>query len=186
MLLWGVVTAAISAVKTYPQLLVMRILMGILECGLTPGMVFIFSSWYTPHELGKRASLFLTSAQVGGLFGGLIAGGIMANLEGARGIRGWRWLFVVEGAVTVAVALMAYFVLEDYPASCRYLTQDEKHIATARLRRAGSNIGEREIRPRLGLWPTISGALKNWRLYNMSLATAVRTSSNDEREKKKH
>ena len=173
MLLWGVVTASISAVKTYPQLLVMRVFMGILESGLTPGMVFIFSSWYTPHEIGKRSSWFLTSAQFGGLFGGLIAGGLMANLEGARGIRGWRWLFAIEGAITVAFALMAYFVLPDYPQSSRRFSAGEKHMATARLQRAGTDVGGNESTPRLGLVATMSEALKNWKMWTISLATAV-------------
>lgn len=176
MLLWGVVTAGISAVKTYQQLLVMRVLIGILEAGLTPGMIFIFSSWYRPTELGKRASLFLTSAQIGGLFGGLIAGGLMADLEGARGIRGWQWLFIVEGAVTIAVALVSYFVLPDYPVSYRRLTEEERFIATKRLQQAGVNIGGQGSSPRLGLLRTIAGAFANWKTYAISLAAAVSVS----------
>lgn len=173
MVLWGVVTVGISATKTYQQLLVMRVLIGILEAGLTPGMIFIFSSWYLPPELGKRASLFLTSAQIGGLFGGLIAGGLMANLEGARGIRGWQWLFIVEGAITIAVALLSFFVLPDYPASDRRLSEEERYIAMKRLQRAGVNIDGRESSPRLGIGPTIIGAFTDWKTYAISLAAAV-------------
>ncbi len=174
MLLWGVATAGIAAARTYQQLVVMRTFIGILESGLTPGIAFIFSCWYTPHELGKRASFFLTSAQIGGLFGGLIAGGLMANLEGARNIRGWQWLFIVEGVVTIAAALVAFFILPDYPVSCRHLTNHERYIATTRLHRAGTNVGGgRESTPSLGLWPTIAGALKNWKTYALSLAAAV-------------
>jgi MFS family permease len=178
MLLWGVATAGIGAARTYQQLVVLRTFIGIFESGLTPGIAFLFSCWYTPHELGKRASLFLTSAQIGGLFGGLIAGGLMANLEGARNIRGWQWLFIVEGAVTIAAALAAFFVLPDYPVSCRRLTNDERYIATTRLRRVGTNVdGGSESASRLGLWPTIAGALKNWKTYALSIAAVVSSSS---------
>jgi len=56
MLLWGVVTCGIGAAKTYPQLVAMRILVGALEAGLTPGMIFVFSCWYLPKEFGKRSA----------------------------------------------------------------------------------------------------------------------------------
>jgi MFS family permease len=147
-------------------------------------MMFIFSSWYLPAELGKRASLFLTSAQIGGLFGGLIAGGLMANLEGVRDIRGWRWLFIVEGAVTIAVALPSFFILPDYPTSCRRLTEDERYIAMKRLDRIGVNVDGRKSSPRLGLLPTIAGAFKNWKMFAISLAAAVIDSSTPDKERK--
>ncbi|KAK3325920.1 major facilitator superfamily domain-containing protein [Apodospora peruviana] len=166
MFLWGVVTAGTSAITTYPQLVVMRVLVGILESGLTPGMVFIFSCWYLPSEFGKRSSWFVTSAQIGGIFGGLIAGGLMANLEGVRGIRGWRWLFIVEGAVTMVVAAIAAFILPDYPSSTPRLSEEEKYIAARRLEDAGMNtVGSISSGERLTIGAAITGTFKNWKTY---------------------
>ncbi|KAK5658640.1 hypothetical protein OQA88_2033 [Cercophora sp. LCS_1] len=172
-LLWGVVTASISAVKTYPQLLVLRVLIGILEAGLTPGVSFILSCWYPPTELGKRTSTFLTSAQVGGAFGGLIAGGVMSNLEGARGIRGWRWLFIVEGVVTVFVAMLAVFILPDFPASDRRLSEEEKKIAIGRLERARVVVDSVEGEKDMTIWEATVYVLKDWRTYALSLGSAL-------------
>ncbi|KAJ0342778.1 hypothetical protein KNSL1_010523 [Colletotrichum chrysophilum] len=66
-------------------------------------------------------------------FGGLIAAGILADLEGAAGLRAWRWLFIVEGAVTVALAGVALFILPDYPKTTSWLTEEERRVAQDRL-----------------------------------------------------
>jgi MFS family permease len=174
MLLWGVVTCAISAVKTYPQLLVMRVLVGALESGFTPGMMFLFSCWYLPSEFGKRSALFLTSAQIGGIFGGLAAGAIMADLEGAHGIRGWRWLFIVEGVVTIGVAIVAVFVLPDFPGSSKNLTATEKKIALGRLGRVGTLTMKNRVRGLASVKGAVVGALKDWKTYALGLGSSVR------------
>ncbi|KAJ0322572.1 hypothetical protein COL922a_013744 [Colletotrichum nupharicola] len=66
-------------------------------------------------------------------FGGLIAAGILADMEGAAGLRAWRWLFIVEGAVTVALAGVAFFILPDYPKTTSWLTEEERRVAQDRM-----------------------------------------------------
>ncbi|KAK3313973.1 major facilitator superfamily domain-containing protein [Apodospora peruviana] len=173
MLLWGVVTCGMGAVKTYPQLLGLRIVLGSLEAVFNPGVCFIFSSWYKPDEMGKRAGSYITAALMGGAFGSLIAGGVMQHLEGARGIRGWRWLFIVEGAVTIFTALLAMYLLLDYPATCRKFTPEERVIAVKRLQRVGVHVaeGNDDSKPaRLGLRRSVVMVLTNWRTYGIAIA----------------
>lgn len=174
MLLWGVVTCGIGAAKTYPQLVVMRILVGALEAGLTPGMIFVFSCWYLPEEFGKRSSFFLTSAQIGGIFGGLTAGALMEDLEGVHGIRGWRWLFIVEGVVTIGVAIIAMFILPDYPGTCKKLTAEERDIAVQRLLRIGT-LTKADSASKLGLKETMAAGFKEWKTYALGTGSAVRS-----------
>lgn len=69
------------------------------------------SCWYKPAELSKRIAFFYTASLVSGAFGGLLAGGLIEGMEGLGGIRGWKWLFMIEGAATVVIAIGAYFVL---------------------------------------------------------------------------
>ena len=59
------------------------------------------------------------------MFGGLLAAGILGNLDGAQGIAGWRWLFIIEGTITIAIGLCAGFFLPGYPANTRWLTDEE-------------------------------------------------------------
>jgi len=173
MLLWGVVTAAMGKVTTYGQLVGLRTIIGALEGGFTPGVAFVFSCWYRPDELGKRIALYITSGVMGGAFGGLIAGGVIDHLEGACGIRGWRWLFIVEGATTVAAAIIAVFLLPDYPATCRQLTAAQKTVAVKRLQQAGILIHEDKKSPNMAVLSSLLKALQDWRTYAFSLAGIV-------------
>lgn len=67
------------------------------------------------------------------MFGGLLGAGILGNLDGAHGIAGWRWLFIVEGVITIGVAIIAGFVLPDFPATVKWLNEEERAFAQWRL-----------------------------------------------------
>lgn len=90
-------------------------------------------SWYKPSEMSKRLFFFYTASLMGGAFGGLLAGGIITGMEGKAGVRGWKWLFIIEGCATVVAACCAYFILPDYPLTTKWLSDDEKRLATQRL-----------------------------------------------------
>ncbi|KAK5652836.1 hypothetical protein OQA88_9502 [Cercophora sp. LCS_1] len=171
MALWGAVTIGLGFVKTYPQLIGLRTLLGAFEASLPVGVTFLFSCWYTGAELGKRSSMFLTSAMVGGAFGSLIAGGVMKNLEGARGIRGWRWLYIVEGIVTVFASVVAMFVLLDYPATSPRLTERERRIAVRRLKVQGIVVEEKG--KRISVKKSLVLAFRNWRTYAIAVAASL-------------
>lgn len=97
MAIWGGLTCAMAAIKSYHHLIILRIFVGILEAGFAPGILLIISSWYKRTEQSKRFAVFISAAILSGAFGGLLAGAITGGLEGAHGLRGWRWLFIVEG-----------------------------------------------------------------------------------------
>lgn len=82
-----------------------------------------------------RTGLFYCGSMLSGAFSGLIAAGITGNMDGTKGLRAWRWLFIVEGAITIAIAIGAYFVLPDFPANTRkgWLTEQERDLAMHRL-----------------------------------------------------
>ena len=94
MILWGTATCCMSVVKNFQQLVALRVVVGMLEAGFAPGVLLILSSWYKRSEQSKRFAVYISAAILSGAFGGLLAGAITKNLEGAHGIRGWRWLFV--------------------------------------------------------------------------------------------
>lgn len=91
MVIWGTVCACTAAVQNYAGLLVVRVLLGVTEAPFFPGAIFLMSSWYTRRELTKRIAWFYSGVAVANGFSGLISAGILANLEGAAGIEGWRW-----------------------------------------------------------------------------------------------
>lgn len=77
--------------------------------------------------------MFYSGALISGAFSGLIAAGVEANLDGNRGLRAWRWLFIIEGVLTVAIALASFFILPDFPRTTSWLTEEERALATWRL-----------------------------------------------------
>lgn len=94
MVLWGAATCVMAAAQSYKHLIALRLIIGMLEAGFAPGILFILSSWYKKNEQSKRFAVYISAAVLSGAFGGILAGAITGGLDGAHGIRGWRWLFV--------------------------------------------------------------------------------------------
>lgn len=95
--------------------------------------MFLMSCWYKQSELSKRVAFFYTASLLAGSFGGLLAGGLISSLNGVAGLPGWKWLFIIEGAATAVIAIGAYFVLPDYPSTTKWLTEEERALAIARV-----------------------------------------------------
>lgn len=137
---WGTIMTLTGIVESYGGLLATRFLLGIFEyvlllsskspaefnrAGFLPGAILIILNWYLPNETQVRIAILYTSAATGGAFSGLLAFSI-AKMDGAAGLEGWRWIFILEGILTVAIGVMCLFLLCDSPAlSGRWLEPDE-------------------------------------------------------------
>ncbi|KAF0319185.1 vitamin H transporter [Colletotrichum asianum] len=163
MALWGVLTYIMSVVKEYHHLIVLRVFVGIMESGFAPGILLIISSWYRRGEQSRRSAVFMSAAILSGAFGGLLAGAITSGLEGAHGIRGWRWLFIVEGVATIGWAGISAFILLDFPATSTRLTPREREIAVARLQK--DSVTVRNADEKLGKGKSFMLALRDWRTW---------------------
>ncbi|KAK0615880.1 major facilitator superfamily domain-containing protein [Bombardia bombarda] len=139
MIIWGIISALTAVCTSASGLLANRFFLGFVEAAYFPGCLYYLSCWYTRKELGLRTAVLYSGALISGAFSGLIAAGVTARLDGARGIAAWQWLFIIEGAATVFVALSAYFVLPNFPRTTTWLTDEERILATWRLE---EDIGE--------------------------------------------
>ena len=92
MFLWGVVVAALAAIRTPGQLWGLRFLLGAFEAGFSPAVFYMFSMWYRKSEQSKRFLVFWLAGVLGSAFGGLLAGAIAGGLDGVHGIDGWRYV----------------------------------------------------------------------------------------------
>ncbi|OJD37720.1 major facilitator superfamily transporter [Diplodia corticola] len=133
MAIWGAISAAQAATQSFGGLVAARFFLGFAEAPFFAGAIFLMSSWYTRAELAHRISRFYAGSALANAFGGLLGAGCLGNLHMAHGISGWRWLFIIEGVITVGVALVAAVVLPDYPANTRWLTPQERSYAQWRL-----------------------------------------------------
>ncbi|CAI6331955.1 unnamed protein product [Periconia digitata] len=172
MIIWGALTCVMAAIKDYHHLLVLRIFVGVFEAGFAPGMLLLLSSWYKREEQSKRFSVYISAAILSGAFGGLLAGAITGGLEGAHGIRGWRWLFIVEGVATIGIAGLAMFFLPDFPANSKRFTERERAIAVARLQEGGVCTSE-EGEERMGKGRSFLLAIRDWRTIGFILGYMV-------------
>lgn len=172
MILWGALTCVMAVVTSYTHLVVLRAIIGCVEAGFAPGVLLVLSSWYKRTEQSKRFGVYISAAILSGAFGGLIAAGIVDNLEGVHGIRGWRWLFIVEGAATVGFAIISLFILPDFPATSRRLSEREKHIAVARL--ATENVTAfTEDSEEMSNWEAVIVSVKDWRTWSFVVGYMV-------------
>jgi MFS family permease len=173
MFTWGCVTIGMAWVKDYKDLLAFRVVIGCLEAGFAPGVLLLLSSWYKKAEQSKRFAVYISAAILSGAFGGLIAGAIEEGLDGKYGLEGWRWLFIVEGAMTAGWSLIASFILLDFPANSKRLTDRERELAILRIQSESMSV-RTEDTPELGHLKALGLALRNWRVWVLTVGYMVR------------
>lgn len=96
MVCFGALTMITASVKSPQSIMAIRFFLGLAESSTFAGTHYILGSWYTERELGKRSGIFTASGLAGTMFGGFIQTGINNSLDGAQGLAGWRWLFIVR------------------------------------------------------------------------------------------
>lgn len=128
---WGIVGMCTGFVTDYNGLLACRFFLGLCEGGLLGGMILYLSMFYRRHELLFRIGMFYCAAPLSGAFGGLLATGL-ARIHYA-GYNRWPWIFIVEGAVTVAYGLVVIFFLPPTPSRARFLSESDREAAVDRM-----------------------------------------------------
>ena len=159
MFLWGAVVVSMMFARNEYWLYVQRFLLGAFEAGFFPGVLLYLSFWFPNHRRGRATSLFLVGIPLSGLVGGAISGAVMEGMDGWSGIRGWRWLFLVDGFPAILLGLAAMFVLTDRPENARYLTAAEKQVVVedmeadrrSRTTAASSTVAETLRNPKIWL-----------------------------------
>ncbi|KAL2832293.1 major facilitator superfamily domain-containing protein [Aspergillus pseudoustus] len=160
---WGIIMTLTGVVRNFGGLVAMRLLLGIFEAGFFPGSVYLCSLWYMPRELGTRVASFFCASALSGAFSGLLAAAI-SNMDGVGGYAGWRWIFLIEGLITVLLGVACFFLLIDSPRlSTRWLDQDEiRYLEIQHFIKEGGQFKEEQQRTTLrDVW----GVMKNPRLY---------------------
>jgi len=131
--LWGMTSALTGVTKDFTGIILCRVFLGLPEAAFYPGAIYLLSRWYTKKELAFRSAFLYAGLLISNAFGSLMAAGILANMEGIRGIRAWRWLFFIEGAITIFVGFNSMWLLPDYPHNTRWLSPFELRLAQVRL-----------------------------------------------------
>ncbi|CCX04326.1 major facilitator superfamily domain-containing protein [Pyronema domesticum] len=162
---WGAVMIGMGFLKDWRLLVVCRAILGFFEAGFFPGAVYIVSSWYVRYEVQKRmAGFYLVSVLVGG-FSAILAYGLM-QMKGIGGLSGWRWIFIIEGIITVLLGFVAYFTIIDFPDKVletrngNFLTASDVELLKARIDRDRDDSTADEI-----TWAKVGKHLGDWKLW---------------------
>ena len=126
MVLWGLCTVAQMFVTGRVSLYVVRFLLGAAEAGFFPGLILYLSYWVPDAVRARVNSVLLLAVPVAGMIGGPLSGWIMAQLQDTMGLRGWQWLFLIEGLPAIALGLVAPLMLSDRPERAAWLSPADR------------------------------------------------------------
>jgi D-galactonate transporter len=133
MILWGLISAAMMFTNSEMTFYVLRFLLGVAEAGFFPGIILYLTYWYTRTHRAKMVAAFMTAIALAGVIGGPVSGWILGSMAGVAGLKGWQWLYLIEGLPSVVVGIWVLFYLDDGPAKAKWLTQQEKDLLLQRL-----------------------------------------------------
>ena len=160
MMAWAVVSACTALVHNYSGLVAVRFFLGITEAPFYPGALYMLSIFYTRKEIATRISILYSGNILATSFSGLIAAAIYNTIDGAHGVKGWKWLFIIEGILTFGIAVISMFLLADNPLTTRWLTEEQRQLAHSRM--AVDTVGLEESK---GARAGFMQALKDPKLY---------------------
>ncbi|KAJ5194471.1 Major facilitator superfamily domain general substrate transporter [Penicillium cf. griseofulvum] len=162
--LWGIIATLTGITQNYGGLIACRILLGVVEAGLFPGFITYLTLFYSKREIALRTSYLFSSAAIAGAFGGLLAYGI-GFMDGICGMRGWRWIMIIEGIPTVLLGVVTWFGLADDPDTAYYLNKEERAIVS---RRRARYIGQTESAQKFH-WADVKDGVLDWKIWAFSI-----------------
>ncbi|KAK8857004.1 MFS general substrate transporter [Apiospora arundinis] len=174
--LWGVLSMSQGFTQNFSQLAAVRFILGLVEAPFIPAVFVLGICWYTRAELPPRIAILYGGNMIATAFSGLIAAGITSRMEGAAGRPAWEWLFIIEGSMTVIIAILVLPLLTDYPLQSKHilLSRELQLYAEYRVRKENAGIVDEDPE---SIWWGLKQALIDPKLYmfvvmQMALITA--------------
>lgn len=160
---WTVLTFCLCQCTSARQIYAVRFLVGLAESSFYPGMQYVIGSWYRKDELAKRSCIFHVSSAIATMCSGYLMAAVY-HLGGRGGFAGWQWLFIVDGIISLPIALAGYLFIPDLPETTRafFLSKDDRAFAKKRMQLEGR-------KPRAPYTKTkIRKILTSWHIYALT------------------
>jgi ACS family tartrate transporter-like MFS transporter len=132
MVTWGIISALMALVSGVWSFYALRFLLGVAEAGFFPGIILYLTYWYPAKYRARFLAAFAIAVPVSTVIGAPISG-LLLGLDGAMGLKGWQWLFVIEGIPSVVLGVVSWFYLTDRPAMADWLTAEQKAWLSSKL-----------------------------------------------------
>ncbi|GLO56313.1 MFS transporter [Pseudomonas putida] len=133
MVSWGLATAALVFAYTHYTLYFLRFLIGVMEAGFGPAILFYLACWFPKKHLAKMNGLWFLAVPLAGAVGGPAAGFLLGTMDGVLGLAGWHWLFLMSGLPCVFLGLLVLRKLDRDIESARWLSRQEKELLAENL-----------------------------------------------------
>jgi ACS family tartrate transporter-like MFS transporter len=154
MFTWGLISAAMMFVRGPTSFYILRFLLGVAEAGFFPGIIYYLSMWYPAAQRARAVSWFMVAIPLTIVIGGPLAGYLL-DMDGLGGLRGWQWLFLIEGLPAVLLGVIVFFYLTERPEEAQWLEPAERtwlndtiHAEQVRAReRHGVGLGRALLHP---------------------------------------
>ncbi len=132
MIVWGAIASGMMLVRGVASFYTLRFLLGVVEAGFFPGMIFYLANWFPAAERARAVARFMTAIPLSGLVGGPLSGWLL-GWNGVAGLAGWQWLFLLEGLPSVLLGGAALRYLTDRPADAAWLPAEGRAWLARRL-----------------------------------------------------
>jgi MFS transporter, ACS family, tartrate transporter len=132
MVTWGIISGLMAMITGIWSFYGLRFLLGVAEAGFFPGIILYLTYWYPAEYRARFLAAFAIAVPISTVIGAPISG-LLLGLDGAMGLKGWQWLFIVEGVPSVLLGIVTWFYLTDRPAKADWLTAEQKAWLAARL-----------------------------------------------------
>jgi ACS family tartrate transporter-like MFS transporter len=157
LLCWGALSAANAAISTSTGFYTVRILLGLVEAGFFPGMILYMTYWFTKAYRARLVAFFMAANPLANIIGAPLSS-LILGMNGALGLAGWQWLFLLEGVPAILLAFAVLKYLPDKPRDATWLSENEKALIAAGL--AKDDTAEQR-----DFWP----ALRDPRVYALGI-----------------
>lgn len=132
MVLWGIASTATMFATGPTSLYILRMLVGITEAGFLPGILLYLTFWFPPIFRARANALFMIAMPVTTALGAIVSGYIL-SMDGILNLRGWQWLFLLEGFPSILLGVMVWLWLDDSPSKAKWLTEEDKKCLQAMM-----------------------------------------------------
>lgn len=132
MVTWGIISACMALVSGVWSFYGLRFLLGVAEAGFFPGIILYLTYWYPAEYRARFLAAFAIAVPVSTVIGAPISG-LLLGLDGLMGLKGWQWLFIIEGIPSVVLGVITWYYLTDRPAKADWLTAEQKAWLSSRL-----------------------------------------------------
>ncbi len=163
MITWGVLAAGMALVTGPRSFYVMRLLLGAAEAGFFPGVILYLTYWFPAEYRARIVGLFSVAIPVSSFLGSPISAALLGT-NGWLGLRGWQWMFIMEGAPAVLLGLACLILLDDRPSDAQWLDTEQRGWLLGRLH---AETGRTRTVGQLGVWRVL------WNKHVLALSVVL-------------